>query len=197
MNFLGISETTIVVIAAIGGWLTAALGWFKWWYEIREKNKEKAAKEKAEKELREIKRRGDAPYLVPNDALFNGIYISNGPGQVGYMTPFHSALLYADRKEVGPDTEGDVVFLVENQGRPARAVTIKLDGEEISIEKEADLNDAHGYQFIVYPYHKEKHGKEQIISISFESSSGVHDTHYYKTRHGFRILKRADPDLPK
>lgn len=196
-------ETIILICTTITGWLAAAFAWIKWLYEIREKRKEKkekekekAAKEKAETELQEIRRRGDGPYLVPNDAYFNALYIHNGPGQVGFMQPGYPSLLCADRQEVSQDIEEPVTFLVENTGKAVRAVTIKLDGEEIHIEKEADMQDAHGFQFLVYPYYKDKHGKEQTITISFESSNGVHDTHHYKTRHGFRILKRVDPYLP-
>src|ERR1017187_4025631 len=45
------------LLAILSGWLAAAFGWIKWWYELVEKRREKVAKEKAEAALAEIRRR--------------------------------------------------------------------------------------------------------------------------------------------
>jgi hypothetical protein len=187
------------ICALIVGWLAAIFGWVKWLYEIKEKRRERAAKEKAESELKEIRRRSNAPYLRPNDSRLNGLYWDRGqPGRISFVTPLHGNLLCQLRNEVDlkPEDEQIVLFVVDNIGESARSVTLKLDNETISMQREADMQNAHGFYFLVYPYKKAKHGAEQRLALSFESATGVQDTHIYKTRHGIRLLQRTDPPLP-
>ena len=61
---------------------------------------------------------------------------------------------------------------------------------------EAAMQNARGRIFLEYPYEKVLHGKEQQITVSFETDDGIQDTHLYSTKHGFRILARVDPPMP-
>lgn len=161
--------------------------------------REKSAKDRAERELKEIKRRGDAPYFAPCDKIFGQLYFNTEKDGVHCWLDDSGNVLCYMRGEVEnscpPGTP--VIFVVENLGEQARSVNVKLDGEEIAFKQEADINNANGLQFFEYPYQSEKRGKEQTISISFETRNGVQDVHRYVTRHGFRILQRIDPALPQ
>ena len=110
---------------------------------------------------------------------------------------FDPALLCDYKTEVSLN-DGEMVLLpVENTGRAARGVTVKLDGVSIVLEREIDIEGAHGLTCLMYPYEKAKHGMEQRITLSFESESGEHDTHTYLTKHGCRQLNRINPPLPQ
>jgi hypothetical protein len=156
------------------------------------------AKKRAERELSRIRRRGDAPFLRPCNTAFNLLHRRLGAGQIAGWHAGDGALLCFFRDEVEQKLSNgtDVILVVENTGESARAVRLRLDGKEISIEKEPDFQSAHGLQFLVYPYERAKHGQEQQLTVSFETDNGVQDTHSYIIRHGFRILKRVDPPLP-
>jgi hypothetical protein len=68
------------LLAILSGWLAAAFGWIKWLYELREKRLERAAKEKAQSELVEIRRRAtdNSPLFLVNNERFNGVTV---PGE--------------------------------------------------------------------------------------------------------------------
>jgi hypothetical protein len=160
--------------------------------------REKAAKDKAEQDLKQIKRRGDAPYLVPSGTVFGQLYFAAGDGEIRAWHVTLGNVLSFQRNEVGSECPAGnpVILVVDNTGESARGIVVKLDGEEISLKREADLNDAHGLYFLEYPYAPEKRGQEQRIAVSFETQNGVQDTHRYITRHGFRVLQRINPALP-
>ena len=63
-------------------------------------------------------------------------------------------------------------------------------------KKEADISGAHGFHYFAYPYVKAKHGQEQLLSLAFETSDELHDTHKYLLVHGRPVLMRIDPPLP-
>jgi len=98
------------------------------------------------------------------------------------------------RNEVAEDmAEGDLVILViDNQGEAAPRVLVKLDGQAIELIGEPDIDGAHGLHFIKYPFKPSLRGMEQRVELWFESS-GVQDTHLYRTEHGRRVLCRIDP----
>jgi len=173
--------------------LVVALGSFIWgcW--------QSHLRHKADDELKAIIRRGDAPYFSPSDAVFTSIAVYNESGGIMGWFAKNGNVLNRFRKEVVNDFPigWPVVFPVDNIGEPARSIMMKLDGEEIPLKREAHKDDSNGLLFLEYAYKPEKHGKEQIITISFETRNGVQDTHRYITRHGFRILKRIDPPLPQ
>lgn len=177
---LGMIETIVGAIAGavVGGFLTWCLG------------------RKDRSELRMIHRRGRAPYLVPSSALFNFIYEPPNEGQcMGGWSGANGNVLTVDRNEVTDELlAGDpVIFPVSNDGEAARAVIVKLDGEEISLFREPEMRSARGLQFLKYPFDPSKRGKQQSLTLSFETRDGVRDTHKYVIVHGRRILKRVDP----
>jgi hypothetical protein len=164
--------------------------------ERRSKIAARAAQAAAELELKNIKRRAQAPFLKPSNDRFNAIYHNLGGGKVAFVSVGQKFLLSDFLNEVEAN-DGDEVFLVvENSGAGARGISVKLDGKPISLSREAEMENARGRIYLVYPYEKSKHGKDQIISLSFESDTGLQDTHQYITRHGFRVLRRIDPQMP-
>lgn len=170
----------------------ATLGLFVW--AILERR----ARKRADNELQEIKRRGDAPFLTVSNANFQQLYHELKQDVVNVWYATNGNVLSCFRDEVGSDMGKGlpVVFVVDNAGQSARAIIVKLDSEEIAFKREVDFSDSQGLYFLEYPYDPEKRGKEQRLTLSFETSSGVQDTHIYMTRHGMRFLKRIDPPLP-
>jgi hypothetical protein len=159
--------------------------------------RERRAKRKAENELRQIRRRGDAPFLQPSDKMVSNLWVNTATGGISCIPSINALVLHKSRKQVQLEDGQLVYFVVENTGESARAVSIKLDDEIISLQREPDVQGAHGLQYLVYPYRKAKHGKDQRLSLSFETRSGVQDIHYYCLRHGFWALRRIDPTLPE
>jgi hypothetical protein len=163
--------------------------------------RERAEKREAELELKQIKRRADAPFLVPSDIVFGAIKYTDENGELRFLRSDSGFVLSWRGNEVVVDRLcadwNRVFFLVDNAGEAARGMIVKLDGETISLKREADDDDSRGLLYLEYPYKPEKHGKEQTLLLSFETRSGVQDTHRYLTRHGFRVLDRIDPVLPQ
>lgn len=177
--------------------LTAALGWLKWWHELREKRHEKAGREKAEGELLLIRRRGNAPFLAPDPRTFGYLYLpAETPGSYPFVAGGSPELLCFTRSEVdrvGMKPGSDVLFVIQNKGEDADRIKVSLDGKRIRLRQEPDLDSARGLDFISYEYIPELHGREQVIEVWFQARSGFEDTHKYRTRHGMRILERTDP----
>ncbi|HEY5346337.1 MAG TPA: hypothetical protein VIK62_08345 [Verrucomicrobiae bacterium] len=174
-------ETIVtIIIALISGM------WALW---------ERKNRRKAELQLRDTVRRGEAPFLVVSDKAFNGLYVAAEKGQGQFWPPGDKTLLCWMRDEVDRKTgEGETVILVvENLGKAARRVSIKLDGKTISLDKEMEMEGANDLPFFRYAYSPVLHGKEQKLTIEFETSAGIQDKHIYLTKHGCRILKRIDP----
>ena len=183
--------------AIFGGWLTALFGWIKWWHELRDKRKERAARLKAEAELAAARRRSveSSPYLVPSDRRFNGVTVpAKEPGQRLIIHAGCGGLLCFMRDEVQRDvTAGESIYLlVDNHGRDAYEIAIDLDGEPVGLVK-AETEGGDGILAIRYPYRPEFHGRAQTIQIGFLSAGGHPDAHRYAMRHGFRTLQRIDP----
>lgn len=171
--------------------------WFLF-VERREKKREKADKEKAESQLVLIRRRGDAPLLVPSSSRFNMTSRSVGNGRLLMVSPMDGAVLCEFRNEVNipAGQEQIVVFVVENIGERARAASVKLDDGTAVLQQEAEMEGARGRLFLIYPYDRAVHGQEQKLTLTFESQSGIQDTHTYSIRHGVRFLRRIEPPLP-
>ena len=185
----------------IGFFITAVaalFGWVKWWYEILDKRKERAAKEKAEAELAAIRRRSFevSPYLMTSNRRFNGIQI---PGAVAagpsiWLSPLNPYLMCYYRDEVDREhPAGKAVFMVvENAGPQALDVHMKVEGEEIQVI-EPENSDASGLILLCYPYRPELHGIKQTLEMEFDRPDGVRDRHRYEIKHGVRYLRRLDP----
>ncbi len=156
---------------------------------------ERTAREQAEAALLAMRRRGDAPLLVPDDSRFNACYTDQGGGKVGWLPCGHAQLLCFNREEVEKDLPAGalVYFLIENRGQEAPCVAVKLDGHPIWIQAEPDMDDRHGFQFLTYPYDPARHGQAQTLEVWFQTRSGFQDTHRYRLVHGQRRLVRVDP----
>jgi hypothetical protein len=197
LSYLDVSHFVTAILTAISTWI----------WGIPKRRKEKVAREKAEAEVKNamaaqakaeanlllIKRRGDAPFLKSDDAMFNNIYEANGP-EVHFWSAGNPRVLCWLRGEVaGVKANEPVIFLVKNVGKAAPQVSIKLDGESIRLLREPDVAAAHGFYFLKYPYNPEKHGQIQRLLVQFVSESGFEDTHIYELIHGHRTLHRVDP----
>jgi hypothetical protein len=178
------------IIAAILGAIAGAFA--VWLLDLPAKRRARTA----EAELAVIRRRARGPYLSPSTARFDSLYLpSDKPGQIGYRSAGSGDLLCFLRDEVARDVpEGhQIVFVIENRGDATPEVAMSLDGDRVQIQTEPELTDARGLQFILYPYHPEKHGQAQTLEVRFLGRDGVRDVHRYSTEHGRRILQRFDP----
>lgn len=157
---------------------------------------EQKKRQTAEAELQIIRRRGQAPYLIPSRDRFNMMYVpSENPAAIEFRSPRHSDILCEDRHEVDRQLAAGsrIFFVVDNTGHAARRIKIDLDGTPALIGTEPEMSDSKGRQFLIYSYDPSRHGQEQRLRISFETSDGIQDTHIYSLRHGLRSLYRIDP----
>ncbi|MEP6821017.1 MAG: hypothetical protein ABI946_01570 [Chthoniobacterales bacterium] len=177
-----IESLAIAVVGAIIG------GFATWLFGIPERRRGAAA----EIELKETRRRRQAPFLAPSAKMFQNLYESEG-GQT-YVWTGDNVLCW-NREEMPEDTaEGTpVFFVIENRGQGAERIEVKLDRDKITLGQEPDLDSTNDLTFFKYPYQPAMRGKRQIIEITFESQ-GVKDTHRYETFHGRRALRRIDPE---
>lgn len=197
LSYLDVSHFVTAILTAIGAWI----------WGIPKRRKEKLAREKAEADVKNavaaqakaeanlllIRRRGDAPLLVPDDAMFNNIYEANG-ANIHFLSAANPRVLCWLREEVvGVKANEPVFFLVKNVGKAAPQVSLRLDGESIRLLKEPEIDSAHGYHFLKYPYNPEMHGQIQRLMMRFVSETGFEDTHTYELIHGHRTLRRVDP----
>jgi hypothetical protein len=173
-------------VTTVFPWITAGVGWVVAIFQWRKKRK-------AETEVRLIRRRGDAPYLTPSSTTVNRLITNASAGEA--RTAATATVLTALNGEVPKDLPADtpVRLVVDNQGQPARRVSVSLEGKAIQLRSELALKFASGLQFLEYPYDPKKHGQDQTLIISFETASGVQDHHTYSLKHGIRHLVRTDP----
>ena len=189
--------TSAELLGLLSGWLLAAFGWIKWLHELREKRRERAAKEKAETALLEIRRRAtdSSPLFLLSSERFNGVTIPGSkPTEHFVFLAGHACLLCYMRDEVDRKVPlGEFIYLlVEHRGSDAYEISIQLDEEEAGfIQAEADGH--YPIYAIRYAYRPEYHGREQTIKVRFLAANGVRDTHRYATSHGIRAIKRIDP----
>jgi len=182
------TEEILKLSAAVLGWLTAIVGWIVGVVQWRKKRK-------AEAELKLIRRRAEAPYLAPSGTFFTALQRLSEDNEIRFFKAGMENLLCFERNEVDKNLAPDnlVLFVIENSGQAARRVAATLDGVPVELNREPDIHDAKGLQFLEYPYQPAKHGQKQRLVIEFESSSGVQDRHTYEIVHGVRSLKRTDP----
>ena len=148
----------------------------------------------AEQELREVRRRGRAPYLVPYPDPFNFVYEMK-EGQTTGWSAFNRKVLSWTNHEV-PRTmpaNTEVVMPLLNQGEAARRVKAEIDGQQSSIYQEPPMDSSDKKHFIVYRYIPERHGQVIHMKLTFETRDGWKDTHLYELRHGVHSLTRIEP----
>lgn len=181
----------------LAGWLVAALTLAFTFYQHRLSERRLAeateGQRKAEKELADMRSRGEGPYLAPSNQLCGHIYEQTGKDIVLWPTT-GSNVLCSQREEVSDLKSGDlVILLLENSGRNARRIRIDAALKNCTIKQEPDFDSSHGYIFLKYEYEPEQHGKTVQLSMSFEAPSGFQDTHVYETIHGRRVFTRVKP----
>jgi len=173
-------------VTTIFPWITTGVGWIIALLQWRKKRE-------AEAEIKLIRRRGDAPYFTPSATTVQRLFTDATAGEA--HTAAAATVLTGIHGEVSKEMPADtpVRFVVENQGQPARHVSVSLDGNPIQLRSEPALKFASGLQFLEYPYDPIKHGQDQVLVISFETISGVQDRHTCCLKHGIRHLVRTDP----
>lgn len=121
--------------------LTTAVGWVVALFQWRKKRK-------AEAELKLIRRRGDAPYLIPSTTTVDRLFIDASANVANTAGP--ATILSVFHPEVPKDipTGTSVRLIVDNQGQTARRVSVTLDGEPIHLRSEPALQFANGLQFL-------------------------------------------------
>ncbi len=189
MNTPAVNPGASLLLAALALWgLVAVAGWVTAFWLWRKG-------QRAEAELRLIRRRTEAPCLVPSDAMFNFLYTTPGQGPIQGCSVASGCLLSHFRNEVDKNTApgATVLLVIENRGQEPRRAALWLDGQPVRLAKEPAVSDAHGLQYIEYPYDRARHGQEQRLVIEFETGSGVVDRHTYLLKHGQRFLRRMDP----
>jgi hypothetical protein len=146
-------------------WIITGVGWIVALFQWRKKRK-------AEAELKLIRRRGDAPFFTPPAFTVDRLFTDASEGEA--RTAAAATVLTAFHAEVPKDMPADtpVRFVVDNQGQPARRVSVSLDGKLIQLRSEPALKFASGLQFLEYPYDPTKHGQDQRLVVSFETASG-------------------------
>ncbi len=180
-GWLVVLAVTLGGLVAVTGWVTALWLWRRG--------------QRAEAELRLIHRRAQAPCLVASDAIFNFLYTTPGEGPIRGCSVASGCLLSHFRNEVDKNTapEAAVRLVIENRGLEPRRAALHLDGQPVLLVKEPAVSDAHGLQYLEYPYDPRKHGQEQRLVIEFETANGIQDRHTYALKHGHRSLRRMDP----
>src|SRR6266478_3286191 len=110
------------------GWITSVVGWAIGLIQWRKKRR-------VETELKLIRRRGEAPYLTPSNIPFEHLYFSLKPGEVRILPAGSPNLLCFLRDEVERTVpeKTPIMFVVDNQGRAARRVSLSLDGVSIQL----------------------------------------------------------------
>jgi hypothetical protein len=159
---------------------------------------ERISRMRTDKKLDEIKRRGDAPFFcVCESAMWNIAFYRDG-GVEYLCAATEKSILSFQHGTVEALHAGDpVILLVDDAGEPTHEIVVKLDDDPIIFGSAIEHDTAKKVLFLKYPYDPQKQGKEQRIIVSFETRSGVHNTHTYLTLHGVRFLKRIDPPLPQ
>jgi hypothetical protein len=153
---------------------------------------------RTDKKLDEIKQRGDAPFFRISEAIMGNIgFFKDGEAVFRFAGSDKSVLAFQHQKVEALNVGDPVILMIDDTGEPTHAIIVKLDGDPIIFGSAIDDNTTKSVLFFEYPYNPKKEGQEQRITISFETRSGVHNTHTYITRHGVRFLKRIIPPLPQ
>jgi hypothetical protein len=181
------------IISVVGAALAGALA--EWLIGARQRRRGAAAEE----ELRQIKRRSDAPYLALTSSLVQHLYLPpTATRGIQMASTIGGPVLASNRREIPKDCPmGTAIYVVvENLGEDARWTRVEIDGVPAALGQEPDFSSARGLQFLAYEYNPAKHGQPQAVRLTFETGSGVQDTHIYETLHGIYSLKRIDPPMP-
>ena len=176
---------------------TAVVGWVGLLYQAHQHGVAKTRADKAEREMRENKRRAldVCPYFAVSTMPFSAMMIAGSkPGEMVMVTDHQPYVLSFGRDEVGNEIQAGyaVILIIENHGREGNELTLSLDGGELSLEHSIDPGSEVQFAF-VYPFNPAKRGQVQRIELRFLRTDGVRDVHVYETKHGMRYLRRVEP----
>lgn len=157
---------------------------FSWLHARSEKRSEAAKRKIAEDEIRETRRRGNAPFFRASH-----LHVPQGNERPNQIVDFGKEV---DVKTILP---GIVLSLsLANDGHEARNLNDDWEsGEGLELCSTGLKRDPHHATGLSYKYDPAKHGQTKRIKISFETLDGVKDQHVYETRHGFCEFRRIDP----
>jgi len=178
MDFMGKALDWVyrqwAVIAAVVGWAAAACEWIR--------------KRRAEARLKEIRRRAEAPFLVPTSFTAHSIA---------------DPVRFVDMRNHGDMLEKFSVLLgthgvemrqgFSNEGQKVRAVSIVQPSLVSLVNVGTVIPEGPSAGWLRYVYDHSKKGQPERFSIQFESLMGVRQIHVYEVIHGVRSLQRVDP----
>ena len=185
--------TSVEIIVAIGGWLIASIGWFKWWHELYEKRRERVAKEKVEAELSEARNRADAAFFLASATRVN--QFDCGHNKTWFIS--NGNVLSVFRDQIASDTPAGtpIVLPLANEGEEAKSASFQKSGTPIRSVRYTN-GDRDLWGILEYPFDPASLGKSEVVEVSFESRNGFHRIHRYAMEHGRRSFVRIDPPLP-
>jgi hypothetical protein len=186
-------NTLETILAILSGWLAAAFGWIKWWYGIREKRRERTAKERAEAQLNEARNRADAAFFLASSARANDF--PSGHNSTWFTS--NGNVLSVFTEEVHPNVPAgtSIVLPLANEGEDIKGVSFQKDGVPIRHVRYTD-GDRNLWGILEYPFDPDARGKIEIVEVRFESRNGFHRVHRYAMEHGRRRFFRVEPRLP-
>lgn len=174
----GTEEWALVatVVVALAGWII----------EARKSRRERMEREALEAEMREIQRRGRAPFL--RATYLHAPKFDERPNQILKPGETLNPLTLADAPA------GVLLKLqLANDGETVRDAGDDWPQGHGLVTNFGDLASAHRCGDIVYPYDASKLGMPMRIRIHFETQDGLKLHQVYEFRHGVCELKRIDP----
>lgn len=176
----------------VATWVGLVAGWITAGYQRYQRGK-------ADAELRAMQRRGEAPFLIPDNRPFSVAEFQGLEGNRFHLHASEQSLLCWYRRELDPTTHSKdtIGMVIQNAGRSAVCCAMEsVDLPGLSCESSVE-SDEPPRLLLCYTYEPEKHGKPQRFKLKFEvSPSGFQDTHTYELIHGHHNLKRVDPPTP-
>lgn len=180
---------------------------FRWLEERRKSRSEQSRRETAESELKQIRARAEAPYLVAASIWANGVEHSH---EVQLRGPGGGLMVAGDRrKQFGagvqiaplPAAGATVTILLKNQGQTVRGAAVQNGevklvcrlGRLYADAEEPYPKAQHTLPRLKYRFEPAKVGKNCRFELYFESESGMKQTHTYEYIHGVCSLTRIAP----
>jgi hypothetical protein len=165
----------------------------RWWYQVREKRRERAAKERAEAQLNQARNRADAAFFLASSVRVNDF----PSGLNSTWLTGNGNVLSVLNEEVHPSIPAGtlVVLPLANDGEDVRGVSFQKNGASIRHVRYTNGNRTL-WGILEYPFDPDSRGKIEIIEVRFESRNGFHRVHRYAMEHGRRRFFRIEPPLP-
>lgn len=144
----------------------------------------------AQNELRAIRKRGEAPFLVPAEVHGHYLEFCSKGDRIGF------------EKVIRPGVdltvfEGEEIILpVDNIAKNLHTWRVRIDGEEGAFLFQALADGKRPVYAIKYPFKSVLRGQWQILEIAFLVEGGADGIHRYLIQHGEWGLLRIYPPFP-